>query len=271
MYRVLLVDDETVILEGLRKIVPWSELGCVVVGEAEDGETGLALVKKTKPHIVITDIRMPKISGLELISAIKSANIDCQIIILTGFRDFQYAQEAVKYGIFRFLVKPSKIEELLETLRDVIKVIKADETARCYYENMKKKIRKFYAQYPGKINTSSEERDIENQKMQYIVYKALQFMKNNFHKKLTLQVVSDALYVSTWHLSKSIKKDTGATFLELLNQIRLEKAQELLTQTSLKIYEVAGEIGFSDVAYFSRIFKNNTGMTPNQYRNKMYS
>ena len=123
MYKVLLIDDENVILEGLTKIINWKALNCKIVGTAEDGKEGLKKIEDLKPDIVLTDIRMPKISGLEMISLMKDLQPDCQIIILTGFRDFDYAQEAIRLGVLRFLLKPSKKQEIVEAVEQAIEQI----------------------------------------------------------------------------------------------------------------------------------------------------
>ena len=98
MYRVVLVDDEQIILQGLQKVFPWAEFGCEVVGTASDGLEGIALMRGTRPHILLTDIRMPNMDGLTMIAALKTEFPDLQISVLTAFRDFDYAQSAIRLG-----------------------------------------------------------------------------------------------------------------------------------------------------------------------------
>lgn len=99
MYKVLIIDDEVFIREGMKQIIPWKELGCEFIGEAQNGEEGVEKIVKLMPDIIISDIRMPKKSGLEMIDEIKSINKNMQIIILTGFREFEYAQQAIRLGV----------------------------------------------------------------------------------------------------------------------------------------------------------------------------
>ena len=109
MYRVLLVDDERIILEGLKKVVPWGELGCEVVGTATDGLEGLEKIRSLRPHLVFTDIRMPNVDGLSMLAALRSEFPGIQVSILTAYRDFDYAQRALNLGVTRYLLKLSLI------------------------------------------------------------------------------------------------------------------------------------------------------------------
>ena len=112
MFKVMIIDDEPMIRQGIRTMVNWQELGCEVCSEALDGIDGLEKIKTCRPEIVITDIRMPEMDGLTMIKEAKELIPDSKIIILTGFRDFDYVYEALKIGAFGFILKPTKISEL---------------------------------------------------------------------------------------------------------------------------------------------------------------
>ena len=116
MYRVVLIDDENIIVEGLRRVIKWADYGCQVVGTASDAAEGAQLIQKLQPHIVFTDIRMPGQDGLTMLAGLRSEFPDMQVTVLTGYRDFSYAQEAIRLGVARFLLKPSKMDELKEQL-----------------------------------------------------------------------------------------------------------------------------------------------------------
>ncbi|MGL4737132.1 MAG: response regulator transcription factor [Cellulosilyticaceae bacterium] len=254
MYKVLLIDDEVFIREGMKAIIPWAQLGCEIVGEAQDGEEGVEKILQLKPDIVISDIRMPRKSGLEMIDEIKSLNQNIQIIILTGFREFEYAQQAIRLGVLRFLLKPSKLEEIKEAV-----------TAAS--DNLKELAIKIQ---PIGEHVEKEIKEVEGEKIHFLVKQAIDYIHNNYHKKLDLQTVADELFVSTWHLCKVIKKQTGTNFVDLLNEVRIEQAKKLLLESNMKIYEIAEHVGYADTAYFSKIFKKIANVTPNEYRNKMY-
>lgn len=292
MIKVVIIDDEEIIREGLRKIIDWSSMNCEIIGEAEDGEDGLELINSLQPDIIITDIRMSSKSGLEMISEIKSIKEDCRIIILTGFRDFEYAQEAIKLGAFRYLLKPSKVDEITQTVKCAIKEIKKIKEKKEHYKLLVKKAneiqgsKKYYLQdFSDAIDNCNTQAgtnsDFINQKgtspepsessknSKYLVNRALIYLRENYSKNINLKTLSEELYISTWYLSKLLKKETGSNFIDILNNIRVEEAKKLLGDPKYKIYEIAEVVGFSDVTYFYRLFKKLTGMTPMEYKNSM--
>lgn len=121
MYKVVIIDDEPIIAEGLSKAVHWEKWDCQVVATAENGQSGIEIIKREHPDILFSDIRMPGMDGLSMIAALKSEHPYMQITILTGFRDFEYAREAIRLGVTRFLLKPSKMEELEEAVEVMVK------------------------------------------------------------------------------------------------------------------------------------------------------
>ena len=116
MYRVVLIDDERLIVEGLSRVVKWADYGCEVAATAEDAATGAETIRKIQPDILFTDIRMPGQDGLTMLAGLRSEFPDMQVTVLTGYRDFSYAQEAIRLGVTRFLLKPSKMDEINEAL-----------------------------------------------------------------------------------------------------------------------------------------------------------
>ena len=246
MYRVLLVDDESIIVEGLRRVVRWADYNCQVVGTACDAEEGARLIRELDPDILFTDIRMPGRDGLAMVAALRSEHPDMQIAILTGYRDFAYAQEAIRLGVTRFLLKPSKMEEIKEALTVMTQRLNKQLPAR------------------------EEEEEEQNQNAgSFIVNQALSFMEKNYAQKLTLQAVADCCYVSQWHLSKLLNRYAEKSFYDILNAIRIQKAKELLADPKLKIGEIGEMVGYADTAHFARTFKKLEGMSANEYRNTL--
>lgn len=243
MYRVALVDDEHMIIEGLSRVVPWEKLGCTVSGTASNGREGLELVRRVKPHILMTDIRMPNMDGLTMVAALRSEFPDLQITVLTAFRDFEYAQTALNLGVCRYLLKPSKMDELNEAIRTMIARLDA--------------LPKTQTPEPAEASGPAGN---------YIVRQALDYMRAHCAERLSLGDVAERVYVSQWHLSKLINKHANQSFLDLLNQMRIEKARQLLAGSGLRIHEVAEQCGYSDLGHFSRNFKKLTGSTPGEFR-----
>jgi len=123
MLKVLIIDDESIIRKGIKNIINWKQLDCEVCADASDGIEGIDLIKKYLPEIIITDIRMPGLDGISMIKQVKSIVPNSKIIILTGYRDFDYVHEAIKCGAFDFLLKPTKIEELTSVLSKAVNEI----------------------------------------------------------------------------------------------------------------------------------------------------
>ena len=246
MYRVVLIDDEKIIVDGLTRVIKWADYNCEVVGAAYDAAGGAALIRRLKPHIVFTDIKMPDQDGLTMLAGLKSEFPEMQIAVLTGYRDFNYAQKAIKLGVTRFLLKPSKMDELHEAL-----------------SAMKERLDKL----PPDAAAGEDEPCLDRHAGSFIVNQATAYIEEHYAQKLTLQEVADKCYVSQWHLSKLINKYTGNTFYELLNNVRIEKAKALLNDPKLKIGDIVDMVGYSDAAHFSRVFKRIVGVSANEYRN----
>lgn len=243
MYKVVIIDDEPIIVEGISRLIPWEKYQCCVSACAYSGKEGLEVIKREKPDIIFSDISMPGLDGLKMIAALKSEFPDMQISILTGYRDFDYCQEALRLGVTRFLLKPSKLAELEEALSVMA-------------ENLKE--RHIYPE------DGTHE---ENAAGCFIVKNALQYMEEHYSEKLTLGKVAEKTYVSQWHLSKLLNRQEGKNFSEILNQIRIEHAKELMQEMSYRIADISELVGFTDVAHFSRVFKKMEGISANEYRN----
>lgn len=244
MYRVLLVDDDRLILRGLQSILPWQEMDCEVIGTAVDGQEGLRLIREKHPDILLTDIRMPNMDGLTMAAAIRSEYPGMQMTVLTAFRDFEYARQAIRLGVCRYLLKPSDLEELREAVKEMVRRLDELRGMRTPAE-------------------SPEEQAAHG----YVVENALSWMREHCTEHITLEDVAGQVFVSQWHLSKLINRETGMGFLDLLSRMRVEQAKKQLSDPSKRISDAAFESGFSDVAHFSKTFKKITGRTPGEYRN----
>lgn len=119
MYKVMIVDDEPIMREGMEKTIPWSQLGCQLVAAATDGVAALEMAKELRPHIIISDIKMPRMDGLSLLSSVRSFLPDVQFIIISGYDDFKFAQTALNAQACAYLLKPLVLEELTALLEDV--------------------------------------------------------------------------------------------------------------------------------------------------------
>lgn len=251
MYKVILIDDEDIIVQGLKKVVHWNKYNCEVVATASDAKSGAQAIREHQPDILFTDIKMPNLDGLTMLAGLKGEFPDLQISVLTGYRDFEYAKRALHLGVTRFLLKPSKMNELEEALETMTKNLSKLKGVEPEQEEEK----------PGQQEESTE---VANS---FVARKALEYIETHYAEKITLTDLADKMYVSQWYLSKLLNKYTNQSFCDVLNHTRIKKAKQLLEDPSLKIHEISELVGFNDVTHFSKIFKKLEQVSPNEYRN----
>lgn len=268
MYKVVIVDDEEIIANGLKTILPWEKHNCQVAAIAYNGTEGLQVIRETRPDILFTDIRMPGMDGLSMIAALKSEFPRTQITVLTGFRDFEYAQTAIKLGVSRFLLKPSKMDELYEALDAMVQTLDAMPPAPEEPEFVPEDPEDEEALAEAVKEPIDPEDDTVDHS--FVVQKAMDYIEAKYSTKLTLAEVAEHTYVSQWHLSKLLKRYANVTFYDLLHRARVNAAKELLKDPSIKIGDIAAKVGFSDTAHFAKIFKKFAGCSANEYRNSQF-
>ena len=242
MYKVVLVDDEPLIVEGLRQVVDWAGHNCQVAATACDAVSGAKAIREHRPDILFTDIKMPGEDGLVMLAGLKGEFPRMQITVLTGYRDFEYAQRAILLGVSRFLLKPSKMDELEEALDHMTSLL-------------------------DRLPSEKKEEGPDTAANSFIVRQARGYIAEHCAEKLTLQEVADHCFISQWHLSKLLNGHLGQTFYDLLNAERMHRAKELLEDPALRISEIAEQVGYADTAHFSRVFKNLEGVSPGEWRN----
>ena len=275
MYKVLIVDDEPIICEGLKKSVRWSDFNCEVVATAENGLEGLEIMKTLSPDILISDISMNNMDGLAMVAAIKSEHPGVEVCLLTGYRNFEYAQRAIKLGVTRFLLKPSRMDELEEAIRAMTDNLRRSgnmggQIIDNLWDMQNEEDRYLYETFIKNRPESREDSVRSSEANGYVVKKSLLYILHHYDKKLSLTDVANECYVSSWHLSKLLNHYTGRGFFEVINVIRLNEARRLLSETGERITDISERVGFQDVAHFSRIFKTYTGCSPKEYRAANY-
>jgi len=251
MYKVVVVEDEKRVRQGIVMGTDWSKINCLVMGEAANGEEGIALIRKCRPDIVITDIRMPKMMGLEMVEKIQEFGLEPHVIFLTAYDDFVYAQQAVKLSAADYLLKPFKDGELESTILKIIEKNKRD-TERKEQKNQELKMD------PG-------------DKSKYIM-DAIAYVDENYaNPNISVKAVADYLGISEGHLSHLFRKETDSTLMAFVTKRRMRVAMSLLQDYRHKIYEVAEQVGYRNITYFSATFKKYVGVTPSEYQNRYSS
>lgn len=287
MTGLIIADDELIIRQGLQSI-PWCDYGIELKGLAANGREALSLIESTMPGILLTDIRMPGMDGLKLIDAAKQIIPDIKTILLTGYQDFNYAYTAIKLGAASYILKPSDPDEIIQAVVKAKNQIDAEMNERREKEKIRQQIGSMQdivrntllvdslngkSSAAAENNASPECPDIVRPEMMQvhngIVIKLLDFMEKHYMEDISLNTVSEHVYMNPVYLSRLIKKETGENFLEILTRIRLRKACEMLGDCNFKAYEVAEKVGIKDSRYFSQVFRKYFGMTPSEYKEKI--
>ena len=243
--RVMVVEDEDMIRNGLVKTLPWADMGCTVIGSAGDGKSGLEQIIERRPDVVITDIRMPEMDGFEMLERALTV-YRFHIIIFTSYAEFDYAQKAISMHAYDYLLKPldeKRLAELLARIRETEEPQEQFET-------------------PGSF--SAEELLKRLAYTDEYVETALRRIVAASDTKLSIEELADEMMISASYLSRRFKQSTGQTFLDTLNTQRVKRAAALLKNGG-RTSEVAEKTGFSDYKHFCAVFKRYTGMTPRDF------
>ncbi|MCI6272019.1 MAG: response regulator [Erysipelotrichaceae bacterium] len=256
MYRVLVVEDELIVRKGLIMTTPWDKYSCKIIGEAKNGKEGLDLALKFKPDIIITDIKMPVLSGIEMIEEIRKI-YQPVVIFITAFNDFEYAKKAIDLRIIDYLLKPFDDEQLDVSLKKAI--LKVNE----------KSLLKEIKDINPEIESINKRLSLSVNSKHNNIVKSLEYIDENYNKEINISSISEHLKVSESYLSHLFKEETNYTVLEYITLYRLSKACLLLKDPNIRIHEVASSVGYKDQRYFSNIFKKHLGVTPNYYKEKL--
>lgn len=250
MLKVLVVDDEMLLRKGIVLEIDWPSIGCMVVAEASNGIEGIEATHKYQPDLIITDIRMPKMDGIEMVKQLREEGNEVSVIFLTAYSDFSYAQSAIKLYVADYLLKPFEDGEL-ETA--VLRVRKRWE------EKQKKRM---------DIDKDPCFMLKKGDKSKYVM-EAIEYISKHYSdENLCIATVADSLGVSEGHLSHVFKKETDYTIMSYITRYRMHVAMKLLSDCRYKIYEVTEMVGYHDCTYFSSTFKKVVGVTPSEYQDR---
>ncbi|MEH7306989.1 response regulator [Neobacillus drentensis] len=354
LVKVLIVEDELVVRNGISNFIKEMGEPFDLIGAASNGEDALKIIQSHSPHIVITDIKMPKMDGLSLVEKVKKMYPDIIIAILSGYADFTYATRAMRFGVSDYLLKPINKEVFGTTLNRLMgEVVKGSvkyshllqnqpkwdmglirleselldcvemanksgltNKAQLFIAELRKRsqndtikvlpyLTDFLVSLRKRIITNDElrgfiepiiEKTIEsivpetdftrieekiNCLLDSSVYIVGQFKKTtspdlvirckeimdaNYNKEISLQEVAEIIGVSAAHLSRVVKKELGKNFTEYIVDLRIEKAKNMLEATNFKVMDISKTVGYDNPDYFSRIFKRQCGITPQDYR-----
>jgi len=238
--RVLLVEDDKIFRKYVKTILENKPDEFEIAGEAWDGRAGLTMVGQLDPDLLILDIEMPSLDGVELLRELKRLDIRPQILVISCHDEYEYVRQAMKQGAADYLLKHKITKDtLLQAIRQL----------EC-------------------LSASEETQEEQGQAMRKEVQKALRYIQENYRHEITLDEVATQVGISRTYFSSIFKKETEEQFSSYLTDFRLERACEMLRKSESKIYNIAYEVGFHSHNYFNNIFKKKYGMTPKEYREK---
>jgi two-component system, response regulator YesN len=251
MKTILIVDDEPRTRQGLAKTLDKWANGDYEIMTASNGEEAIDLMKRNKVHILITDIRMPEITGLQLLKLAKAQNIQPVIIVISAYSEFEYAQEALRLGVINYLLKPISKKTLIEAVEAAVEAVDKQERAEKIEKVVDKKL---------------VEADSQNFSNRTPIREAIEYINQHLKNELTQKEVAEHVHLNPSYLSVLFKEHVKMTFSEYVTRRRIQRAKDLLISTTLPINDIAEESGYKTAKYFIKIFKDLEGMTPSAYR-----
>ena len=258
MIRLLIADDECLEREALTEMVSRRFEHEVVLETADNGRKAADTAILWGADLILMDIEMPGMSGLDAARAVLAQRPGCRVIFVTAYSLFQYAHEAVHLGACDYLLKPVDPDELEASIRRAMRQI---ETER--------KLEALAPVQPEPMEPAApaaEPDDAENSQNALVMAHVRRYLEDNYMFDISLDSVGEILHISPAYLSAQFKKYQKMNFLDCLTELRINAAKELLTDPFRSSAEVASMVGYEDASYFARAFKKRTGETPTQYR-----
>ena len=229
MYNLMVTDDEVASRITLCSCFPWEEIGFKISQQADNGREALAKMKHNHIDVALCDICMPVMSGLEFACKARVINPKIKIVFLSAHRNFEYAQKALEYNVVKYILKPPRYEEMIQTFSDLKCALDLD--SRSVLNNNASK--------------SRSER---------ILDKVKAYIQINIGNAC-LESAASEVFMSPNYLSFYLKDKTNHTFTDLLISARMERASRLLEDLSCRVYDVSFTVGYSNEKNFSRAFK----------------
>ena len=260
MIRLLIADDEKLEREALAEMVARRFEHEVVLELAENGRKAADTAVLWGADLILMDIEMPGMSGLDAARAVLAQRPGCRVIFVTAYSLFQYAHEAVHLGACDYLLKPVDPDELEASIRRAMRQVEAERkleelaTAKALPE-------------PQDAGAApAEDAADEDSPAAMVMAQVRRYLEDNYMFDLSLDSVGEILHISPAYLSAQFKKYQKMNFLDCLTELRINAAKKLLADPLRSTAEVASMVGYDDSSYFARAFKKRTGMTPTQYR-----
>lgn len=237
MYQLIIVDDEYEIRNGISNYFPWNSIKFEVSGLFKNGQLAYDYIQNNHVDVLLTDIRMPIMDGLELIDKVNQANKNIYSVILSGHKDFEYAKQGIRLGVKDYIVKPTKYAQLHE----------------------------IFSRIAGELDQLMVQDETDNTTDTELITQIKNYIKKNY-ATATLESTASYVNLNPYYLSNLFSQQTSEKFYDYVLNIKIQKAVQMLTQTEKRIYDISEEIGYSNPNSFTYAFKQYFGITPRAYR-----
>lgn len=262
MLRVMLIDDEPGVIEGLRRLIDWDAADAVVCGAFTDSRKAVKACADVSPELIITDIEMPGLSGLELISELKKTVPGAVFAVLSAYDYFSYAQEAINLAVFRYLLKPLSSDDLCKLIKDVKEMRSGSKAAASGYGIAASGYGSTAAAAPYEIPLTESEQ---------LVKRAQEIIEENYSDpEFKLSDIADTLFVNYSYLSHIFKAKTGKTLFSCLLDAKMAHAAYLLKNSNLSVTDISRKVGYPLSKNFHQAFKKYYSESPKSFRAKSH-
>lgn len=247
MIRTIILDDERIIRNGITKIIQENVPEFQVIATFGNGRDCLEYLERETADLIISDVRMPYIDGLEMIRNLCERGVTVDFILISGYDDFEYCRTAIQYGVFDYMLKPIDKGDFIRTLRKL--AIKRQEESVC--------------QAPEEPNHEMIQASGGDRK---VIRQIKDYLSAHYNEPVSLEALSARFYMNPNYISQLFKQETGKTLTNYLSQIRMDRAKQYLQDPSKRINEIAALVGYQSPQTFAAVFKRYCGVTPREYR-----
>lgn len=249
MYKLIIVEDDYQIRMGLSKFFPWEKLGFAMINSFDNGKKALEYLKTNRDiNAILTDIKMPVLDGIELVKKVREMDMDVNVVFLTAYCDFHYAQKAIYYNVSKYIVKSSKYNELITVFTELKNNLDRKKTLKSsmnFSENS-------FNVYSGNISDQ-------------LIQKIMDFINKNI-ADVNLQSLANYVNLNPVYLSRYFKQKTDTNFINYVTEVKMSIAANMLCSSDKSVAFIGEQIGYTSEGNFSRAFKKHFGVSPIDYR-----
>ena len=238
MYQVLLADVDDKERARLKKLIEQSGQPFQVTGEVQHGIAALQAVRERAPNLMIADVKLPRLDGVELAQKMMELELEVQMILLSGSAEYEYARAAMRYSVAGCLLRPVEQRRLNEIFQRFVQEKKSEEKTE----------------------------PLQGQPQETVLERLFDELEKSYMEDITLKGLAEKYNISASRLSVKAKEKFGMSFSKYLTHKRIEKAKDMLRESKYSIEQIAGMVGYSDYFYFTKVFKKIVGESPSQYR-----